>query len=151
MKCVSRLPTTAKTEHGSDLPGIRLNEAQKKALKALQEAPGATKLLHGVTGSGKTNIYVKMALNALQDHFSTILLVPEIALTGQLVRVFGEVFGEKVVVIHSGLTEAERHLIFNSLLETDQPKIVIGPRSALFAPLSNIGLIIIDEEHENTY
>ena len=151
MKCVSRLPTTAKTEHGSDLPGIRLNEAQKKALKALQKAPGATKLLHGVTGSGKTNIYVKMALNALQDHFSTILLVPEIALTGQLVRVFGEVFGERVVVIHSGLTEAERHLVFERILLSEEPLIVVGARSALFAPVAKLGLIIIDEEHEGTY
>ncbi len=151
MKCVSRLPTTVKTEHGSDLPEIRLNEAQKKALKALQEAPGATKLLHGVTGSGKTNIYVIMALNALQDHFSTILLVPEIALTGQLVRVFGEVFGERVVVIHSGLTEAERHLVFERILLSEEPLIVVGARSALFAPVAKLGLIIIDEEHEGTY
>ena len=142
---------TQKTEHGSNLPEIRLNEAQKKALIALQEAPGTTKLLHGVTGSGKTNIYVKMALNALQDHFSTILLVPEIALTGQLVRVFGEVFGEKVVVIHSGLTEAERHLVFERILESEEPLIVVGARSALFAPVAKLGLIIIDEEHEGTY
>ena len=143
--------TTPKTEHGADLPEIRLNEAQKNALKALQKAPGATKLLHGVTGSGKTNIYVKMALNALQDHFSTILLVPEIALTGQLVRVFGEVFGERVVVIHSGLTEAERHLIFERILLSEEPLIVVGARSALFAPVAKLGLIIIDEEHEGTY
>ena len=140
-----------KTEHESDLPEIRLNEAQKKALIALQKAPGATKLLHGVTGSGKTNVYVKMALDALERHLSTILLVPEIALTGQLVRVFGEVFGERVVVIHSGLTEAERHLIFERILEAEEPLIVVGARSALFAPVARLGLIIIDEEHEGTY
>ena len=140
-----------KTEQGSDLPEIRLNEAQKKALKCLQKAVGATKLLHGVTGSGKTNIYVKMALNALQDHKSTILLVPEIALTGQLVRVFREYFGERVVLIHSQQTEAERHLIFERILGSEEPLIVIGPRSALFAPVVELGLIIIDEEHEGTY
>ena len=132
-------------------PPIPLNEAQKNALKGLQNAPGATKLLYGVTGSGKTNIYLKMALNAFKRQKSTILLVPEIALTSQLVRVFQEVFGDNIVLIHSKQTEAERHLVFNSLLETEVPKIVIGPRSALFAPLDNIGLIIIDEEHESTY
>ena len=142
---------TAKTEHSAGTPQIPLNQAQKKALEALYQAPGATKLLHGVTGSGKTNIYLKMAKNALSEQKSTILLVPEIALTGQLVRVFEEYFGDKVVLIHSKRTEAERHLIFNSLLETEEPKVVIGPRSALFVPLKNLGLIIIDEAHESTY
>ena len=141
----------AKTEHFSGLPEIRLNKAQKKALEGLQTAPGATKLLYGVTGSGKTNIYVKMALNALERQFSTILLVPEIALTGQLVRVFEEYFGERVVLIHSRQTEAERHLVFERILNAEEPLIVVGPRSALFAPVARLGLIIIDEEHEGTY
>lgn len=130
---------------------IPLNPAQKNALKALQEAPQATKLLLGVTGSGKTNIYLKMASKALQAQKSVILLVPEIALTGQLVRVFEEYFGDKITVLHSKQTEAERHLIFEKLLLGDGPRVVIGARSALFAPLSNLGLIIIDEEHENSY
>ena len=147
----TRSPAREKTEHGSSFPEIRLNMAQKKALEGLYKAPGATRLLHGVTGSGKTNIYLKMASRALSEQKSTILLVPEIALTGQLVRVFREVFGGKVVLIHSRQTEAERHLIFNSLLETEEPRIVVGPRSALFAPVSNLGLILIDEEHESTY
>ena len=134
-----------------NMPTIQLNPHQKKALQGLQEAPGTTKLLFGVTGSGKTNIYLKLALNALERQTSTILLVPEIALTGQLVKVFTEVFGGRVVVIHSKQTEAERHLIFNSLLETTEPKIVIGPRSALFAPVEKLGLVIIDEAHEATY
>ena len=150
-ECLHHPSLTEKTEQFPNSAQIRLNEAQKKALKALQKAPGATKLLHGVTGSGKTNIYVKMALNALQNHFSTILLVPEIALTGQLVRVFGEVFGERVVVIHSGLTEAERHLVFERVLLSEEPLIVVGARSALFAPVAKLGLVIIDEEHEGTY
>ena len=140
-----------KTEHTKHLSQIPLNQAQKKALEALYHAPGATKLLHGVTGSGKTNIYLRMAKNALLGQKSTILLVPEIALTGQLVRVFEEHFGNKVVLIHSRQTEAERHLIFDSLLEAAGPKIVIGPRSALFAPLKDLGLIIVDEAHEGTY
>ena len=152
-------------KHSYDFPEILLNPAQKNALEGLYKAPGATKLLFGVTGSGKTNVYLEMALNALKRQKSSIVLVPEIALTGQLVQVFREVFGERVVVIHSKQTEAERHQIFEELLgdnggekatddgESDfsEPKIVIGPRSALFAPLSNLGLIIIDEEHEGTY
>jgi primosomal protein N' (replication factor Y) len=77
--------------------------------------------------------------------------VPEIALTGQLVKIFSEVFGDQVVVMHSQQTEAERHLLFDSLLFATKPIIVIGPRSALFAPVDNLGLIIIDEEHETTY
>ena len=139
---------TGQTAADAEIP---LNQAQKNALEALKKAPGATKLLHGVTGSGKTNIYLKMAKNALLAQKSTILLVPEIALTGQLVRVFTEYFGDKVALLHSKQTEAERHLIFNSLLETDEPRIVIGPRSALFAPMTHLGLIIIDEAHEGTY
>ena len=133
------------------LPAIQMNIAQKNALEGLQKAPGATKLLFGVTGSGKTNIYLKMAKNALERHLSTVLLVPEIALTGQLVRVFNERFGERVIMIHSRLTEAERHLIFEKILMTDEPLIVVGARSALFAPVAHLGLIIIDEEHEGTY
>lgn len=133
------------------LPFIQLNPAQKMALEGLQKATGATKLLFGVTGSGKTNIYLEMALNALKRGNSVVLLVPEIALTGQLVRVFQDVFGDKITMIHSKQTEVERQKIFDFLLETEEPRIVVGPRSALFAPLSDLGLIIIDEAHESTY
>lgn len=140
-----------KTEQLAKLPFIELNQAQKMALEALKKAPEATKLLFGVTGSGKTNIYLEMALNALKRQKSVVLLVPEIALTGQLVRVFQEVFGDTITMIHSKQTEVERQRIFDSLLLTDSPRIVVGPRSALFAPLHNLGLIIIDEEHESTY
>ncbi|MDO4507876.1 MAG: primosomal protein N' [Candidatus Saccharibacteria bacterium] len=138
-------------EKGGKKQEIRLNPAQKMALEALRTAPGATKLLFGVTGSGKTNIYLSEAEKALKTQKSVILLVPEIALTGQLVQVFREIFGNKVALIHSKQTEAERHLIFEDLLQSEEPKVVIGPRSALFAPLSNLGLIIIDEEHEPSY
>ena len=144
-------PSPGYSRHSSSKHIIPLNPAQKMTLEGLQKAVGATKLLYGVTGSGKTNIYLKMALDAFRRQKSSIILVPEIALTSQFVRVFREVFDENIVLIHSKQTEAERHLVFNSLLENAQPKIVIGPRSALFAPLSDLGLIIIDEEHENSY
>lgn len=130
---------------------IPLNPAQKQALKSLETASTPTRLLHGVTGSGKTNIYLKMALDTLSGQKSVVLLVPEIALTGQLVKVFQDTFGDIVTVIHSKQTEVERQRVFDSLLLKDAPKIVIGPRSALFAPLDDLGLIIIDEEHESTY
>ena len=140
LECPCRLPAN-----------VPLNAAQKNALKGLLQAPGATKLLYGVTGSGKTNIYLKMASRALLEQKTVMLLVPEIALTGQLVKVFTEVFGERVVVMHSQQTEAERHLIFDFLLNSDEPLVVIGARSALFAPIFKLGLIMIDEEHETTY
>ncbi len=142
---------TQNTEQHSKIPEIPLNHAQKIALEAILSPGKTTRLLFGVTGSGKTNIYLKLAQNALCAQKSTILLVPEIALTGQLVRVFRNFFGDMVTLIHSKQTEAERHLIFNRLLESTTPQIVIGPRSALFAPLRDLGLIIIDEEHESTY
>ena len=147
-------PRPAGPSEKTELPRsdiVKLNPHQKKALEGLQTAPGATKLLFGITGSGKTNIYLKMALNAFKRQKSAIVLVPEIALTGQLVQVFQELFGEKVIVMHSRQTEAERHRIFDSLLLGEGPKIVIGARSALFAPLDDLGLIIVDEAHESTY
>ena len=139
------------TTPASTFANIQLNPAQKMAIEGLQKGLGATKVLFGVTGSGKTNIYLHEALNGLKRQKSIILLVPEIALTGQLVQVFQDVFGDMVTVLHSKQTEAERHLIFESLLLSNGPRIVVGPRSALFAPLVDLGLIIIDEEHESTY
>lgn len=133
------------------LPLIPLNNAQKTALKSLQEAPGSTRLLRGVTGSGKTNIYLKLAADALKHQTSTILLVPEIALTSQLVRIFEQTFGARAVLIHSQQTLVERRTTWLKLLHNQEPLIVIGPRSALLSPLHNLGLIIIDEAHEGAY
>ncbi len=130
---------------------IALNPAQKHALEALHAVPTPTKLLHGITGSGKTNIYLKLAEKALNAQKSTILLVPEIALTSQLVQVFKDTFKTNICLIHSKQTEAERHLIWESILNATTPQIIIGPRSALLSPVKNLGLIIIDEAHESTY
>ena len=130
---------------------IPLNTAQKQALKELAKVKSSTKLLFGVTGSGKTNIYLTEARTALREQKSVILLVPEIALTSQLVQIFEQTFGHKVILIHSNKTEAERHLIWEDILDATEPKIIIGPRSALLSPVKNLGLIIIDEAHETTY
>lgn len=137
----------------TDAHQIPLNSAQKQALTELHKIKTHTKLLHGITGSGKTNIYLKLASQVFSSNQSVILLVPEISLTPQLVGRFQEHFGTQVISLHSKLTEAERHLIWQLIHEADQstPFVVIGPRSALFSPLKNLGLIIIDEAHEPSF
>lgn len=109
-----------------------------------------TFLLHGVTASGKTEVYIRSMRKALKDGKTAILLIPEISLTPQTVERFYSHFGEIIAVLHSKLNDRERMHYWN-LLRKGKKKIVIGPRSALFAPLSNLGIIIVDEEHENTY
>ena len=142
-------PIAATTTHYQ----IPLNSAQKQALTELHKIKTHTKLLHGITGSGKTNIYLELASQVFSSNQSVILLVPEISLTPQLVGRFQEHFGTQVISLHSKLTEAERHLIWQRIHEADQstPFVVIGPRSALFSPLKNLGLIIIDEAHEPSF
>lgn len=127
-----------------------LNSAQKRAIKAIQQNQANTILLHGITGSGKTNIYIELAKQTLANNQSVIILVPEIALTSQIVRNFRAHF-DQISLIHSGQTESLRHQIWQAALQTDKPQIVIGPRSALFTPVKNLGLIIIDEAHEPAY
>lgn len=142
-------PIAATTTHYQ----IPLNPAQKQALTELHKIKTHTKLLHGITGSGKTNIYLELASQVFSSNQSVILLVPEISLTPQLVGRFQEHFGTQVISLHSKLTEAERHLIWQRIHEADQstPFVIIGPRSALFSPLKNLSLIIIDEAHEPSF
>lgn len=139
------------TEKNSQNIAITLNSAQQTAIKEIKSAPSPTKLLFGITGSGKTNIYLKLTQEILEKNQSVILLVPEIALTSQLVQIFTQTFGDIITLLHSKQTEAERHLLWEDLLLAKTPRIVIGPRSALFAPVKDLGLIIIDEAHESTY
>lgn len=127
-----------------------LNTQQKSAIKEIESNPANTVLLHGITGSGKTNVYIELAKHQLEAGKSVILLVPEIALTSQLVQNFQRFFKD-VILLHSEQTEAVRHQLWQQALETDTPQIVIGPRSALFAPVKDLGLIIIDEAHEPAY
>ena len=131
-------------------PANPLNAAQKRAIKEINQNPANTILLHGITGSGKTNIYIELAKQTLAKQESVILLVPEIALTPQLVRNFQAHF-DQVILLHSAQTEAVRHQLWEKSLQADQPHIIIGPRSALFAPVRNLGLVIIDEAHEPSY
>lgn len=110
-----------------------------------------TYTVHGKTGSGKTRLYVELAVKTIAASQSAIVLTPEISLTSQLAERFRAVFGERVIIMHSGLTPVERRVAWQRLLTTTEPLIVIGPRSVLFSPLVNIGLIILDESHEPAY
>ena len=127
-----------------------LNSAQRAAISAIEKNPANTILLHGITGSGKTNIYIELCARTLAKNQSVILLVPEIALTSQLVRNFQQHFKD-ITLLHSNLTESLRHQLWKKILTDNQPQVIIGPRSALFAPVQDLGLIIIDEAHEPAY
>lgn len=127
-----------------------LNSAQKVAFDTMLARPAGTTLLHGVTGSGKTALYIELAKQTLAEGRSVIILVPEIALTSQIVADFTAHIDD-VMVTHSTMTEAVRHTTWLEALNTDKPRVVIGPRSALFTPLRDIGLIVIDESHEPSY
>src|SRR6058998_474643 len=135
-----------------------LNEEQSYALKEITQALDApenarTILLHGVTGSGKTEIYLQAIRATLDRGRTAIVLVPEISLTPQTVERFKGRFAEAqdaVAVLHSHLSEGERHDEWHKI-HSDRAHIVIGARSAIFAPLKNLGLIVVDEEHETTY
>ncbi len=107
-------------------------------------------LLHGVTGSGKTRVYSETIARAAAAGRGAIVLVPEIALTPQMVQRMRKEFGEGVAVVHSGLTLAERYDTWRAIRE-GMFSIVVGPRSAVFAPVRNLGVIVVDEEHEHTY
>ncbi len=135
-------------------PNHALHAAQEKALQAIEGAIEAgrfeTFLLHGITGSGKTEVYIH-ALKRVTDGGKTgIILVPEIALTPQTVSRFQAHFGDRIAVLHSRMSLGERFDAWRHLRKGRYP-IVIGPRSAILAPLSDIGLIIVDEEHEGSY
>jgi len=133
---------------------VELNDEQKTALQkiinTLDQNTFKTFLLYGVTGSGKTEVYINAVLHCQRLGKSALMLVPEIALTPQMVHRFYLVFGKEIAVLHSNLNDRERYLQWKQIAE-GRIKIVIGARSAIFAPLRNIGVIIVDEEHENSY
>lgn len=108
-------------------------------------------LLHGVTSSGKTEIYLHLIAGALQAGRQALYLVPEIALTTQLTKRLQQVFGDKVVVYHSKFSDNERVDIYRRLLQRTDPVVIIGPRSAIFLPFASLGVVIVDEEHEPSY
>lgn len=109
-----------------------------------------TFLLHGITGSGKTEVYLRLAAQALSDGQQVMVLVPEIGLTGQIVKRFKAWFGDSVAVAHSKLSASERSDVWEKM-RSGRAQVLIGVRSAVFCPFQNLGLIVIDEEHETTY
>ena len=133
----------------------RLNDKQAKVFnRILSSINGLSRenkfLIHGVTGSGKTEIYLQLVEEMLKKDMGSIILVPEIALTPQTIDRFVGRFGDNIAILHSRLSQGERFDQWRRIRE-GRVKIVIGARSAVFAPLKNLGLIIIDEEHESTY
>lgn len=144
----------ADMKRGQDRSPILLSRAQGAAYDVLEgllceDAPRAA-LLHGVTGSGKTKVMMKLIDRTIADGKSAILMVPEIALTPQTVGIFCARYGDRVAVIHSSLGDGERFDAWRRIA-AGEIDLVIGTRSAVFAPLSNLGLIVMDEEHEHTY
>ena len=136
--------------HHRERTNYVFNKNQQDAIEAINAAEPDTFLLHGVTGSGKTRVYIETAKKAVSENKSVIVLVPEIALTSQLIAEFQNEFSD-ILVTHSRQTEAERHLVWERALSTETPVIAIGPRSALFLPLPHLGLVVVDECHEPSY
>ena len=131
----------------SSLP--KLNQDQAKALDVMQDS--GTYILHGRTGSGKTRIYIEEAITTINKGQSVIVLSPEIGLSSQLYENFKKIFNDRVITIHSRQTPKQRLESWLRCLKSDIPIIVIGPRSAVFSPLGNIGLIVVDEMHDSAY
>jgi primosomal protein N' (replication factor Y) len=143
-------------------PAVGARRAQRPVLSAEQDEAlscvceelatrsAHTRLLHGVTGSGKTEVYLRAAEAALAQGRGVIVLVPEIALTPQTVSRFIERFGETVAVLHSRLTPGQRYAEWRRL-RAGQARVCVGPRSAVFAPIDDLGLIVVDEEHDSSY
>ena len=137
--------------HCADLP--TLSSEQSRALNEICSAmrDKSVTLLHGVTSSGKTEIYTHLIDNALKQGRQVLYLVPEIALTTQLTDRLQRVFGDKLLIYHSRFSDNERVEIWQKLLTDREPKVILGVRSSIFLPFHNLGLVIVDEEHETSY
>lgn len=127
-----------------------LTAEQQSAVHTILDKVG-TALLHGDTGTGKTRVYLELAQATLQAGRSALILTPEIGLTPQLTQTFVNTFGDRIIIVHSHLTPAERRDNWLKILEAAEPVLVIGARSALFSPFQDLGLIVIDEAHETAY
>ncbi len=151
---VDRDPFQQPAENGETPAPLVLTPDQQSALDALLALHAArafrSALLHGVTGSGKTEIYLRLAATVRQSGYGVLLLVPEIALTPAVARIFRARFGDSVAIQHSGMSDGERHDQWHRIRRGDVD-VVVGTRSAVFAPLANLGLIIVDEEHDGSY
>jgi primosomal protein N' (replication factor Y) (superfamily II helicase) len=146
-------PPAERQSLDGEAPPERLSEAQDAALTRVTDAldsGGGHFLLYGATGSGKTEVYLRAAAAALDRGLGTIVLVPEIALAPQTVGRFRARFGDSVAILHSGLTDAERR-DERERIASGEARVVVGARSAIFAPMHGVGLICVDEEHDASY
>lgn len=146
-KQLQRRPLTGDAAHEKH---VQLTDTQLAAIKQIEQADKDVVLLHGVTGSGKTEVYMSLIDKALSQDKTAIALVPEISLTPQMMRVFKARFGDDIAMLHSGLSDGERFDEWRRIYD-GEAKIAIGARSAIFAPMENLGVIIIDEEHDSSY
>ena len=140
----------ATSPQASRPPTTALTPDQSAAITTIDDMLPGSALLHGVTGSGKTRVYIELARRLMDEGLSSIILVPEIALTSQLVTEFARYF-DNIILTHSRQTEAERHVTWQHVINSRDPLIVIGPRSALFMPVQQLGLVVIDECHEPSF
>ena len=153
-KRAQRKPRTAQADEATPACLLHsLSVSQVKALTQIRDGFAARKpvLLHGATGSGKTEIYLHLAAEQLQQGHDVLYLVPEIAVSQQLQQRIEDVFGQQLKVFHSRTTLPQRYDVINTLRRDSTPRIVLGTRSALFLPFRQLGLIIIDEEHDRSY
>lgn len=127
-----------------------LTKGQAAIVQKIQNTSGITCLIHGDTGTGKTRMYTELAHDALLAGQNVIILTPEIGLTSQLTQNL-ESLTAPIITFHSNLTEKKRRMLWLEILQSKQPQVIVGPRSALFVPIDNVGLIIIDEAHDNAY
>lgn len=148
-KEVSRFAPVSK----ATMPMPELTDSQREARDAIIKSWGEKDitLLHGVTSSGKTEVYISLIDRMLRSGRQVLYLVPEIALTTQLTTRLQRVFGPKVIIYHSRFSDSERVELWRRLLTTHEPLVVLGARSALFMPFASLGLIIVDEEHESSF
>jgi len=133
-----------------DRTTVVFNDEQQIAIDTIDKSAPGTFLLQGITGSGKTEVYIELAKRTMAGNRSAIILIPEIALTSQILAEFSNHF-KNILIVHSTITEAERHTTWQKALNSGEPIIVIGARSALFTPVKNLGLIVIDEAHEPSF
>lgn len=145
-----RARVSSLTSHTRERTKNVLNSEQETAVRTILSQPTGTTLVHGVTGGGKTEVYIELAKKTLGENRSIIILVPEIGLTSQIIAEFLPHFPD-LIVTHSTMSEAERHIVWQGALTSEKPLVVIGPRSALFTPVPNLGLIVIDECHEPSF
>lgn len=152
--CYRKVTSDSVRKEAFKAPDIELNDIQKSIIDEFEDdvASGRhrTYLLHGVTGSGKTEVYVQCIRRVIEQGKQAIVLIPEIALTYQTIKYFTRYFGDRVTVVNSRLSSGEKYDQFERAKKGDVD-VVIGPRSALFTPFERLGLIIIDEEHESSY